>query len=108
MSHDAVTPRRLSIAGASEQVTSVLAGIDALRAELTDAGPEAIVINSRCGLRLSADELAELASRLDQLIEEYAARPPTPTGSNVGLHVTLHHLAPRDDGSERRPSSTVG
>ena len=74
---------------------SVLAGIDALRAELTDAGPEAIVINSRCGLRLSADEIAELAARLDQLVEEYAARPPTRAGSNIGLHVTLHHLAPR-------------
>jgi predicted ArsR family transcriptional regulator len=83
----------LSVAAANERATSVLAGIDALRAELTDAGPEAIVINSRCGLRLSADELAELASRLDQLIEEYAARPPTQAGSNVGLHVTLHHLA---------------
>ena len=84
----------LSIAGASAHV-SVLAGIDALRAELTDAGPDAIVMNSRLGLRLSAEEIAELAARLDQLVEEYAARPPTRAGSNVGLHVTLHHLAPR-------------
>ena len=85
----------LSIEGGSEQVTSVLAGIDALRAEVADAGPDAVVINSRLGLRLSADELAELAARLDELVEEYAARPPARAGSTVGLHVTLHHLAPR-------------
>ena len=85
----------LSIAGASEQVTSLLAGLDALRGELTDAGPDAIVMSSRLGLRLSADEIAELAARLNEIVEEYAARPPTRTGSSVGLYVTLHHLAPR-------------
>ena len=99
----------LSVAAASERATSVLAGIDALRAELTDAGPDAIVINSRCGLRLSADELAELAARLDQLVEEYAARPPTaardPTSASTSRCITL----PRDhDGSERHARSTVG
>jgi predicted ArsR family transcriptional regulator len=83
----------LSIAGGSERVTTLLAGIDALRAELTDAGPDAIVMNSRLGLRLSAVEIAELAARLEQVVGEYAARPPTRAGSNVGLHVTLHHLA---------------
>ena len=84
----------LSVPGASDQVTSILAGIDALRAELIDAGPDAIVVNSRLGLRLSPDEVAELAARLDQLVEEYVARTPTRGGSSVGLHVTLHSLAP--------------
>jgi predicted ArsR family transcriptional regulator len=84
----------LSVPGAGDQVMSILAGIDALRAELTDAGPDAIVINSRLGLRLSPDEIAELAARLEHVIEEYYARAPTRNGSSVGLHVTLHHLAP--------------
>jgi predicted ArsR family transcriptional regulator len=84
----------LSVSGASDQVTSMLAGLDALRAELIDAGPEAIVLNSRLGLRLSSDEIAELAARLEQLVEEYEARPPTRGGSSVGLHITLHSLAP--------------
>jgi hypothetical protein len=83
----------LSVPGASDLVTSVLAGIDALRAELTDAGPEAVDYNSRLGLRLSEDELTELRARLEQLVEEYAAVPPTPGGSRLGLHVALHHLA---------------
>jgi predicted ArsR family transcriptional regulator len=84
----------LSVPGASDQVTSTLAVIDALRAELTDAGPDAIVVNSRLGLRLSRQEVAELAARLEQLVEEYAARTPTRGGSSVGLHITLHSLAP--------------
>ena len=84
----------LSVSGASDQVTSMLAGLDALRGELIDAGPESIVINSRLGLRLSSDEIAELAARLEQLVEEYAARASTRDGASVGLHITLHSLAP--------------
>jgi predicted ArsR family transcriptional regulator len=84
----------LSVPGAGDQVMSILASIDALRAELTDAGPDAIVVNSRLGLRLSPDEIAELAARLERVIDEYHGRAPTRNGSSVGLHVTLHHLAP--------------
>jgi predicted ArsR family transcriptional regulator len=94
----------LSVAGADEQVTSILAGLDALRAELVDAGPESIVTNSRLGLRLSPDELVELAARLDELVEEYAARTPTTGGSSVGLHVTLHRQAPPETRS-RSPAT---
>lgn len=84
----------LSVPRASDEVTRILAGIDALRAELADAGPDAIVLNSRLGLRLSPDEIAELAARLEQVVEEYAARTPTSGGASVGLHITLHSLAP--------------
>ena len=84
----------LSFGEADERGTGVLAGLEALRAELIDAGPDALVVNSRLGLRLSAEDLRELADRLDQLVEEYAARPPTPDGIRVGMHVTLHRLAP--------------
>jgi DNA-binding transcriptional ArsR family regulator len=84
----------LSVPGASDQVTSVLAGIDALRGELIDAGPDAVITGSRLGLRLGADEVAELTTRIDELVQEFAARPPAPDGSTVGLHITLHHLAP--------------
>jgi predicted ArsR family transcriptional regulator len=103
----------LSVPGASDRATSVLAGIDALRAELIDAGPDALVYNIRRGLRLSPDELSELTARLQQLVEEYAARPPTPSGSRLGLHVALHHLAtsrslspPRDSGDRTRSPVT--
>ena len=86
----------LSVSGADELVTSFLAGLEALRAELLDAGPESIAFNSRVGLRLSPDELTELAERLDQLVEEYRARPPTPGGDSAGLFITLHRQAPAE------------
>jgi predicted ArsR family transcriptional regulator len=83
----------LSVAGGDDLITGVVAGLDALREELIDAGPDAVVYNSRLGLRLSPEEVAELSARLDQLAEEYHARVPTEGGSSVGLHLTLHHLA---------------
>jgi hypothetical protein len=83
----------LSVEGDDEQVTSALAFLDALRGELVQAGPAGIVVNSRLGLRLAPDELVALADRLEDVIEEYAARPPTPGGASVGLHVTLHRQA---------------
>jgi predicted ArsR family transcriptional regulator len=86
----------MSVSGADERVTSFLAGLDALRDELLDAGPESIAFNSRLGLRLSPDELTELAEKLDQLVEEYRARPPTPGGSSAGLFVTLHRQGPAE------------
>jgi predicted ArsR family transcriptional regulator len=86
----------LSVSGGDELVTSFLAGLDALRAELLDAGPDSIAYNSRLGLRLSPDELTELAGRLESLVDAYRARPPTPGGTNVGLHVTLHRQAPAE------------
>ena len=91
----------LSVAGADELVTSFLAGLDALRAELLDAGPDSIAYNSRLGLRLSPDELDELAAKLHQLVEEYRARPPTPGGVSVGLFVTLHRQAPAEPTGDR-------
>jgi hypothetical protein len=84
----------LSVPGAGDQLMSILAGIDALRAELADAGRDKVVVNTRLGLRLSPDEVAELAARLEHVIDEYHARAPTRGGSGVGLHITLHSLAP--------------
>jgi len=55
------------------------------------------VINSRVGPRLTTDEIAELAERLDILAEEYARRPAHPDAVPVGLHLTLHLAATHDD-----------
>lgn len=84
----------LSFGEADERGTGVLAGLEALRAELIEAGPDALIVNSRLGLRLSPEDVTELGERLDQLVEEYAAKPPAPDGVRVGMHVTLHRLAP--------------
>ena len=86
----------LSVSGADEQVTTMLAVLDALRAEVLDAGPESVAFDSRVGLRLSPDELAELADKLELLVEDYRARPPTPGGVSAGLFVMLHRQAPTD------------
>ena len=72
----------------------MLATIDALRDEIIDAGPDLVVRNARLGLRLSAAEADELGARIDELVEDYAARPPTIDGDRYGLYVSLHRLDP--------------
>jgi DNA-binding transcriptional ArsR family regulator len=66
-----------------------MAGIDATRAELADAGDAAIVVQSRLGIRLSAERRDQLAARLDALAEEYAFADD-PGGQPVALYVLLH------------------
>ncbi|HEU4841527.1 MAG TPA: helix-turn-helix domain-containing protein [Ilumatobacteraceae bacterium] len=82
----------LSIADPDDRLTSVVATIDALRAEVIEAGPEGVRVNSRLGLRLGEDEAAELAARIDELVQSYAARPPSADGELFGLYVSLHRL----------------
>ena len=84
----------LAVPRPEDQIVSVLAALDALRAELADAGPGGLVDNSRIGLQLSEDEAAELAARFDALVQDYAARPVTPGGSRYGLSYTLHRARP--------------
>ncbi|MEO7398140.1 MAG: winged helix-turn-helix domain-containing protein [Ilumatobacteraceae bacterium] len=82
----------LAIPRPGDRLTTVIASVDALRAELLDAGAEALVTNTRLGLRLSDAEVAELAERLKALMDDYAQRPATAGGRRVGLFATLHHL----------------
>jgi DNA-binding transcriptional ArsR family regulator len=50
----------------------------------------------RLGLRLSPDELVELRTRLDELLNEYATRVPTPDGQPYSIFVALHPDPNRD------------
>ena len=84
----------LAVPRPDHQMVAVLATLDALRDELADAGPGSLVDNSRIGLQLSDDEAAELAQRLDEIVQDYAARPPTVGGARFGLAFTLHRLRP--------------
>jgi DNA-binding transcriptional ArsR family regulator len=88
----------MSVPDPDDQVTSVIATIDALRSEILDAGPDAVLESTRLGLRLSPAEARELAERIDELVQSYAARPPTPGGDIYGLFATVHRLAPTDHG----------
>ncbi|WP_336922114.1 ArsR/SmtB family transcription factor [Aquipuribacter sp. SD81] len=51
---------------------------------------------ARLGLRLSPEEQAELAERLQALADEYARRPPTPGGRPVSLFMAVHPDTDRD------------
>lgn len=94
----------LSAAHPDDQLTSVIATIDALRDEISDAGPSSIRRNSRLGLRLSAAEVDELCARIDDLVEEYADHPPTVDGERYGFFVSLHHLdRPADPSPDAEP-----
>jgi len=83
---------RLAILDTDDRLSATIASVDALRAELLEAGPDALLANSRLGLRLSPEQADELAQRLQALADEYVQRPPTPGGKKVGLFITLHDL----------------
>ena len=78
----------------SDQVTAVVANIEATREELIQAGSDSVVMSARMGLQLSDEEAQELASRIEVIIADYAEREPTADGRRVGFTVILHHLDP--------------
>ena len=69
--------------------------VQALVEQLQAVDPEQTVM-ARLGLRLSEDETSELASRLQAVLEEYAARPPTQGGRPLSLFFALHPDPDRD------------
>lgn len=66
-----------------------LAMLDATRAELAEAGPEAVLTLSRLGRRLRPEVLEALERRIMELVEEMNAADD-PDGEPVGLLVALH------------------
>jgi predicted ArsR family transcriptional regulator len=69
-----------------------LSSLDAVRAELAAGSPDDQRYMARLGLKLTEAEAAELDERLRELVEQYAARPPSPGGDEHGLYVVLHRL----------------
>jgi predicted transcriptional regulator len=51
----------------------------------------------RLGLRLSAEERAELNERLSAILDEFEARPPTPDGRAYSLFLAIHEDETRED-----------
>ncbi len=51
---------------------------------------------ARLGLRLDDDGRAELQRRLDEVLDEFATRAPTPDGAPVSLFLALHRDPDRD------------
>lgn len=77
-------------APADDRQADHLAMVDAFRGEVADAGPDAIRILSRLGLRLSDEDAAELERRLDELVDELATQDPDPDGRAYGLFLGFH------------------
>lgn len=61
-----------------------------------ESAGQALTRVTRLGLRLSDVELDDLERRLSALLEEYAARPPTPGGTPWSLFLAIHPDPNRD------------
>jgi len=66
-----------------------VAMVDAFREEVLEAGPKAIVAQSRFAMRLSPESRKDLVARLDALADEFALRDD-PGGEPVALYYGLH------------------
>jgi hypothetical protein len=64
--------------------------IDALRAELVEAGSDGAVEIVRLAVRLRPEQLEALARRLKELVAE-ADAADDPAGDPIGLFVAVHH-----------------
>jgi DNA-binding transcriptional ArsR family regulator len=66
-----------------------LAMVDAFREEVLEAGPKAMVAQSRFAMRLSAASRKDLVARLDALADEFALRED-PGGEPLAFYYGLH------------------
>jgi DNA-binding transcriptional ArsR family regulator len=67
----------------------VNAMLEAFLAEVRTVDPQR-VLSSRLGLRLRPDELEEFHGRLQDLLDEYAARPASPDGEPLSVFLAIH------------------
>ena len=72
----------------------VSAMLEAFLAEVRDVSPDQ-VRTARLGLRLRPDELEEFHGRLQEVLDEYAARTPSPDGEPLSVFLAIHPDAGR-------------
>lgn len=65
---------------------------DAFAAELREAGPAAVLENSRLGVRLNHNDQGELIRRMHELVEDMAERDD-PGGEPLSIYVAVHRRA---------------
>lgn len=68
---------------------SDVAPIDAFRAELVEAGPDALITSARLGVRLRPADLEALERRIGRAVKA-AAAADDPHGEAVSLYIGLH------------------
>jgi predicted ArsR family transcriptional regulator len=70
-----------------------IAVIDAARAEIVEAGPDAVLQLVRLGIRLKPERLAQIDRRLGELINEALAEDD-PDGEPIGILLAVHRRRP--------------
>jgi DNA-binding transcriptional ArsR family regulator len=63
--------------------------IDAVRDEILEAGPDAVISTMRLGVRLVPEDLAQLRRRVSELGDEFVTRDD-PAGEPVGILALVH------------------
>ena len=78
---------------AAVESTASQAMLEAFLAELAEAGPDAATGFSRLALTLDTASLSELQTRMQEVLDEFAARPDDPDGEPYGLFLGMHRRA---------------
>jgi DNA-binding transcriptional ArsR family regulator len=75
---------------ADARLASELAMVDAVRAELVEAGADNIQELTRVAFRLNQASLDELHTRLTELVQDFVSRSDDDDGELYGLLIALH------------------
>ncbi|HJW64515.1 MAG TPA: winged helix-turn-helix domain-containing protein [Actinomycetes bacterium] len=81
------------------ETSATQAMLEAFLAELAEAGPGAVHDFTRLALTLDDDSLKEFETRLREIFDDFAARPPDPGGKTYGLLFGMHLQAGADQPS---------
>jgi DNA-binding CsgD family transcriptional regulator len=81
------------------ETSATQAMLEAFLAELAEAGPGAVHDFTRLALTLDDDSLEEFETRLREIFDDFAARPPDPGGKTYGLLFGMHLQAGADQPS---------
>jgi DNA-binding transcriptional ArsR family regulator len=80
----------LSPTSPEDELVNRTAVIDALRAELLEAGPDGVVEGARLGVQLSPAKVKRYRARIERLIKDLHDEPDEPGGERLGFYVVLH------------------
>jgi len=64
--------------------------LDALKGELLDAPPDAVLEGARLGVQLSPAKARRYQARIEKLVHDLAAEPDEPDGEKFGFYVVWH------------------
>jgi len=81
-----------------EEPSGTVAMVDVFRAELVEAGPQALLFSSRAALQLSDERLDQLRERLQETIDDFADVRDA-HGRRVGLLAVMHERPQRRRGA---------